>query len=184
MTSHFHNDQSDGLKLVTVLEYVITEYLSVADPKLSWGGTNSQSGCANLFFCNFYQPQGSWAKVIFSEACVKKSVHGGGAGSGPGGVLQILGVSNFLGGRFSNFWGGSPTFQGGLNLFERSPIFGGSPIFRGVSKFSNFPDMVSERPVRIRLGAYPCPHFLDQPLLITCLKLKRGIMPSRKSTHF
>ena len=26
----------------------------------------------------FYRPQRSWAKVIFSQACVKNSVHGGG----------------------------------------------------------------------------------------------------------
>ena len=29
---------------------------------------------------NFYRPQRSWGKVIFSEACVKNSVHGGGGG--------------------------------------------------------------------------------------------------------
>ena len=28
---------------------------------------------------NIYRPQRSWGKVIFSEACVKNSVHGGGA---------------------------------------------------------------------------------------------------------
>ena len=27
---------------------------------------------------NYYRPQRSWGKVIFSEACVKNSVHGGG----------------------------------------------------------------------------------------------------------
>ena len=32
-----------------------------------------------LRWCSFlYRPQRSWAKVIFSEACVKNSVHGGG----------------------------------------------------------------------------------------------------------
>ena len=29
---------------------------------------------------NFYWPQRSWAKVIFSQACVKNSVHTGGEG--------------------------------------------------------------------------------------------------------
>ena len=29
-------------------------------------------------FVNFYRPQRSWGKVIFSEACIKNSVHGGG----------------------------------------------------------------------------------------------------------
>ena len=32
---------------------------------------------SNLQACN-YRPQRSWAKVIFSQACVKNSVHGGG----------------------------------------------------------------------------------------------------------
>ena len=33
---------------------------------------------------NFYRPQRSWGKVIFSEACVKNSVHRGGVhGRGP-----------------------------------------------------------------------------------------------------
>ena len=27
---------------------------------------------------DYYRPQRSWGKVIFSEACVKNSVHGGG----------------------------------------------------------------------------------------------------------
>ena len=35
-------------------------------------------------FQYFYRPQRSWAKVIFSQACVKNSVHGGG---GEGGCL-------------------------------------------------------------------------------------------------
>ena len=55
MTSHFHNDHSDEFKLVTVLEHVTNEYLSVADLRFSCGGgTNSQSGRANLFFCKFF----------------------------------------------------------------------------------------------------------------------------------
>ena len=28
----------------------------------------------------YYRPQRSWGKIIFSEACVKNSVHGGGGG--------------------------------------------------------------------------------------------------------
>ena len=31
-----------------------------------------------LYYLCFYRPQRSWGKVIFSEACVKNSVHGGG----------------------------------------------------------------------------------------------------------
>ena len=30
------------------------------------------------FSSHYYRPQRSWAKVIFSQACVKNSVHGGG----------------------------------------------------------------------------------------------------------
>ena len=33
----------------------------------------------------FYRPQRSWGKVIFSEACVKNSVHRGVGGMGHGG---------------------------------------------------------------------------------------------------
>ena len=35
------------------------------------------------FQVHFYRPQRSWAKVIFSQACVKNSVHGGGGGCLP-----------------------------------------------------------------------------------------------------
>ena len=61
------------------------------------------------------------AKVIFSQACVKNSVHGGGSSKFLGGVLQIFGrgvLQFFLGGSSRFFWGG------------RSPVFwrgGGSP---------------------------------------------------------
>ena len=81
---------------------------------------------------NFYRPQRSWAKVIFSEACVKNSVHGGGCGSGPGGVSEI-------------FSGGSEIFGGG------SEIFGGSPIFFFFFFFNFF------SPQKIFLGCTPPP---------------------------
>ena len=32
--------------------------------------------------CPYYRPQRSWAKVIFSQVCVKNSVHGGGGEEG------------------------------------------------------------------------------------------------------
>ena len=35
------------------------------------------------FFYYYYRPQRSWAKVIFSQACVKNSVHRGGGGCLP-----------------------------------------------------------------------------------------------------
>ena len=80
--------------------------------------------------CYLYRPQRSWAKVIFSEACVKNSVHRGGGGSGGSPIFRI--------------------FRGGCLQF-----FGGSPIFRGVSNFlggiSNFSNFPDTRPVRILL---------------------------------
>ena len=45
-----------------------------------WGNTYS----AGIHTC--YCPQRSWGKVIFSEACVKNSVHGGGACMTRGGM--------------------------------------------------------------------------------------------------
>ena len=65
--------------------------------------------------CYLYRPQRSWAKVIFSEACVKNSVHRGGGGSGGSPIL----------GGCLQFFGGSPIFRGGLQFF-----WGGSPIFQ------------------------------------------------------
>ena len=35
---------------------------------------------------SFYRPQRSWGKVIFSEACVKNSVRGGGGCAWQGGM--------------------------------------------------------------------------------------------------
>ena len=46
---------------------------------------------------HFYRPQRSWAKVIFSEACVKNSIHGGGGvGLVPGGKCEIFGGGGCL----------------------------------------------------------------------------------------
>ena len=115
---------------------------------------------------NYYRPQRSWAKVIFSEACVKNSVHGG-VWSRPGSP-NFWGVSNFSGGfqffgGLQFFGGGVQFFRGGLQFFGGSPIFQGgeSPIFRGspifqgglqIFKFSPTPPhTVNERPVRILL---------------------------------
>ena len=62
-----------------------------------------------------YRPQRSWAKVIFSEACVKNSVHGGGWVWSQGGVSEIFrgglkfsggGGLKFSGGVVSEIWGG------------------------------------------------------------------------------
>ena len=73
--------------------------------------------------CYLYRPQRSWAKVIFSEACVKNSVHRGGGGSGGGSPIFRGGVSNFSGGCLQ-FSGGSPIFLGGSPNFQISPIRG------------------------------------------------------------
>ena len=40
--------------------YADTHPITVADPRFSSGGANSQSGCANLLFCKF-----------FAESCMK-----------------------------------------------------------------------------------------------------------------
>ena len=41
-----------------------------------------------VFFHYFYRPQRSWGKVIFSEACVKNSVHEGGGACMAGGGMR------------------------------------------------------------------------------------------------
>ena len=84
----------------------------------------------------YYRLQRSWAKVIFSEACVKNSVHGGGGcGSVPRGVSPI-----FLGGCLQFFWGVSPNLGGCLQIFKGgvSKFLGGSQNFRGSPKFFFF----------------------------------------------
>ena len=77
---------------------------------------------------SYYRPQRSWAKVIFSETCVKDSVHRGGVCLVLGGCLQIFrgeGVCQIFGGCLSAF------SEGGLQFFGGSPNFrGGSPNFR------------------------------------------------------
>ena len=41
----------------------------------------------------FYRPQRSWGKVIFLEACVKNSVHGGGGGGRGGRAWRGGGIA-------------------------------------------------------------------------------------------
>ena len=51
-----------------------------------------------LKVADYYRPQRSWGKVIFSEACVKNSVHRGGClGPDPGGKLGGLAGRGCLG---------------------------------------------------------------------------------------
>ena len=57
---------------------------------------------------------------IFTGMC--DSVHRGGVWSGPGGVLQFLGVSNFLGGL--QFFGGSPIFFFFFQFFSPKFLLG------------------------------------------------------------
>ena len=40
----------------------------------------------SITYIRFYRPQRSWAKVIFSQVCVKNSVHGGGSASVHAGI--------------------------------------------------------------------------------------------------
>ena len=78
----------------------------------------------------FYRPQRSWGKVIFSEACVNNSVHGGGVRGCPGGMRGFIrggmhgfiwGVRGFIRGGLRGFiqWGGMRGFiqQGGRAWF-------------------------------------------------------------------
>ena len=37
-----------------------------------------------MHYCYFYRPQRSWGKVMFSVACIKNSVHGGGGSTWAG----------------------------------------------------------------------------------------------------
>ena len=77
------------------------------------------------FFGN-YRPQRSWGKVIFSEACVKNSVHGGGGGGrgcldpGPGGSFGGLdgGISRPTPGEsgWAGRWVSGSTPRGGGRL--------------------------------------------------------------------
>ena len=80
------------------------------------------------------------AKVIFSQACVKNSVHSGGGGGGypsmpcksvPGGLQFFGGVSNFGGspilGGVEGGLRGTPQFFGGGNFFSISAFFGNNP---------------------------------------------------------
>ena len=71
---------------------------------------------------------------IFRSVCQEFCPQGGGVGLVPGGSPI--------------FWGGRPIFRGGWFPVQ---FFGGLQFFWGVSKFSNFPDTVNERPVRILL---------------------------------
>ena len=48
---------------------------------------NPSSPLMGKFF-NFYRPQRSWGKIIFSEACVKNSVHGVGGRCGRGACMM------------------------------------------------------------------------------------------------
>ena len=54
-----------------------------------------------------YHPQRSWGKVIFSEACVKNSVHGGGGGGGMRGKGVCVGRGVCMHGRGRHAWQGT-----------------------------------------------------------------------------
>ena len=76
---------------------------------------------------NFYRPQRSWGKVIFSEACVNNSVHRGGVCGCWGGCGFIRGACMVLfGGVCVVLFGGRAWFYlGGMRGF----IQGGCPCF-------------------------------------------------------
>ena len=99
-----------------------------------------------------YRPQRSWGKVIFSEACVNNSVHGGGRAWLPGGACMVL----FGGACVVLFSGGACVvlFSGGCAWFYS---VGGHAWFYsgGHAWFFQFFriqwDTVNERAVRILL---------------------------------
>ena len=53
-------------------------------------------------YFHFYRPQRSWGKVIFSEACVNNSVHGGSPGPHPGGQVEGSGQGDL---QAHTWWG-------------------------------------------------------------------------------
>ena len=58
------------------------KFCSIMDRGLCVANTRAQSHYDGNVAC-FYRPQRSWAKVIFSQACVKNSVHRRGGGCLP-----------------------------------------------------------------------------------------------------
>ena len=91
---------------------------------------------------HLYRPQQSWAKVIFSEACVCPQAGGGG------------------------FWS-----RGGLGFFGGLQFFGGSPIFGGVSKFFFFFFFFQFFPPKISSGMHPPETVNARParILLECI---------------
>ena len=83
----------------------------------------------------FYRPQRSWGKVIFSEACVNNSVHGGGMRGCSGGCTWLLGGHAWLhrGGMHGFIWGGMRGFIRGVHGFIRGcmVLFGGCMVLFG-----------------------------------------------------
>ena len=65
--------------------------MTVADPAAGLGGGKKHEIYGAAFGGHhFYRLQRSWGKVIFSEACVNNSVHGGGRAWLPGGMHGFI----------------------------------------------------------------------------------------------
>ena len=80
-------------------------------------------------FKSFYRPQRSWGKVIFSEECVKNSVHRGGM---HGGGMCVAGEACVVGGmhgRGGHVWQGACVAEGGMH--GRGGVHGGGVHGRG-----------------------------------------------------
>ena len=125
----------------------------------------------NQTFLYHYRPQRSWGKVIFSEACVNNSVHGGGACvvARGGAWLHWGGMHGFIWGACMVLFGGAcMVLFGGVHGFMRGAcvvLFGGCAWFYsgghawfylgGRAWFFQFFriqwDTVNERAVRILL---------------------------------
>ena len=97
----------------------------------------------------FYRPQQSWGKVIFSVACVKNSVKGGGGGTWAGPPGQVHPSSRYTPlGKYTPWAGTTP--RAGTPLVRYTPrqvhSQAGTPRMAGTP-----PPMVNERAVRILL---------------------------------
>ena len=99
---------------------------------------------ANFVFPYIYRPQRSWGKVIFSEACVNNSVHGGVCMVARGGHAWLLGGACVVlfggacmvlfGGVCVVLWGACMVLFGGLCMV----LFGGAVcmvLFGGIRGF-------------------------------------------------
>ena len=101
---------------------------------------------------SFYHPQRSWGKLIFSEACVKNSVHGGGGHAWQGGLHGrggIHGSGAYMEGEGACMVGGMHG-KGG-HAWQGGACVAGGGVCGGGRAWQILWDTVNERAVRILL---------------------------------